>query len=50
MDPIQVPRIENRYLESEKMIIMSLESEKIGTLKSEKSGPYRSISYTQHFS
>jgi len=28
-------------LESEKIIIGSLESEKIGSLESEKSGPYR---------
>jgi len=32
-----------RSLESEKLIIGSLEPEKIGTLESEKSGPYRSI-------
>jgi len=30
-------------LESEKIIIGSLESEKIGTLESKKSGPYSSI-------
>jgi len=30
-------------LESEKIIIWSLESEKIRSLESEKSGPYKSI-------
>jgi len=30
-------------LESEKIIIRSLKSERIGSLESEKSGPYRSI-------
>jgi len=37
-DPIRVPRIENRYLDPEKIIIGSLESEKIGSLENEKSG------------
>jgi len=37
-DPIRVLRIENRILESLKIIIGSLKSEKIGSLKSEKSG------------
>jgi len=36
-------RISNRALESEKIIIGFLKSEKIGSLESEKSGPYRSI-------
>jgi len=31
------------FLESEKIIIGSLKSEKIGSLETEKSGPYRSI-------
>jgi len=31
------------FLETEKVIIRSLESEKIWSLESEKSGPYRSI-------
>jgi len=31
------------FLESAKIIIGSLESEKIGSLESKKSGPYRSI-------
>jgi len=33
-------------LESEKIIIGSLESEKIGSLESDQSGPYRSIPRT----
>jgi len=33
-------------LESEKIIIGSLKSKKIGSLESEKSGPYRSIPST----
>jgi len=38
-----VPSIENRVpIESEKIIIWSLESEKIVTLESEKAGRYRS--------
>jgi len=38
--PIWVPRIENQVPESEKIIIESLESEKIRSLESEKSGPH----------
>jgi len=42
-DPIWVSRIENRVPRIEEIIIGSLESEKIRSLESEKSGPYRSI-------
>jgi len=38
-DPIRVPRISNRVPDSEKIIIGSLRSEKIGSLESDKSGP-----------
>jgi len=34
-DPIRIPRMENRSLESEKIIIGVQESEKIGSLESE---------------
>jgi len=37
-------------LESEKIIIGSLKSDKIGSLESEKSGLYTSIPGTYHFS
>jgi len=37
------------YSKSEKIIIESLESDKTGSLESEKSGPYRSIPRTSHF-
>jgi len=36
-------------LESAKIVIECLESEKIGSLKSETSAPYRSILGTYHF-
>jgi len=42
-DPIRVPRILNRVPRSLKIIIGFLNSEKIGSLESEKSGPRRSI-------
>jgi len=36
-------------LESDKIIVGSLQSEKIGSLESEKSGPYMSIPGAKHF-
>jgi len=45
-DPIRVPRIENWVPRIRDNIIGSLELEKIESLESEKSGPYRSIPAT----
>jgi len=42
-DPIRVPRIENRVPRISEKYLQSVESEKMGSLESEKSGPYRSI-------
>jgi len=43
-DPIRINRIENRVSRIKKNYISgSLESDKIGSLESEKWGPYRSI-------
>ena len=45
-DPIWVPRIENRVPRIRENYQRSLASGKIGSLESEKSGPYKSISGT----